>query len=394
VSSRAGRANGRLQLLALAGDIDALIAEIRLRTPLQALAAREGWGLACKSFHDCTAADLAAADVVVVQRGASRRAWQLQQAARRAGAAVVCEIDDLLTELPAHISNQADTRARQAWLLRCLREADQLSVSTARLDAALREGRVLPPATIVPNGALPLGDAPLPAAQPGAPVTFLFASMDRLANNPVWPALRTLQAEGAGIDVVVMGPPAADFAAAGVPCRALPLQPRRDFIAFARSLPNVVAVIPLEASRFAGCKSAIKWFEYGEAGIPTLCSNVPPYSDVIDATVAAAPLADTLVDNTEAAWLAALRRADGDPAWRRHTAALARNLVRQRHGQDTVLQGWQQALAAALAARAAARLQPVPPWAAAWWGLSALADAATQPVRRWNRQRLARRKRR
>ena len=65
-----------MRLLALAGDIDALIADIRLRTPLQALAAREGWALLFKSFHDCVAADLAAADVVVVQRGCSRRAWQ------------------------------------------------------------------------------------------------------------------------------------------------------------------------------------------------------------------------------------------------------------------------------------------------------------------------------
>ena len=383
-----------MHVLALAGDIDALIAEIRLRTPLQALTAREGWQLVCKSLHACTAADLAVADVVVVQRGTSRRAWQVQHAARRAGAAVVCEIDDLLTELPAHISNQADTQSRQHWLLRCLQEADQLSVSTARLDTALRAGRTLPPATIVPNAALPLGQLPLPTVQPGQPVTLLFASMDRLASNPVWPALRRLQAEAAAIDVVVLGPPAADFAAAGVQCRALPLKPRRDFITFARSLPNVVAVIPLEASRFASCKSAIKWFEYGEAGIATLCSAVPPYSDVIDGMTPGTALHDTLVANTEAAWLVALRRAATDAAWRQRSADAARVAVRQRHGQVTMLNAWRQALAAAVAARPAATLQPLPWVDAAVLRLQALADAASRPLRQWNRQRLAQRQQR
>jgi hypothetical protein len=222
-------------------------------------------------------------------------------------------------------------------------------------------------------------------------VTLLFASMDRLASSPVWPALRHLQAAAAPIDVVVLGPPAKDFSAAGVRCRALPLLPRRDFIDFARSLPNVVAVIPLEASRFASCKSAIKWFEYAEAGIPTLCSAVPPYSDVIDEVDGTH---GTLVPNTEAAWLAALQRAAISAEWRQHTATAARALVRARHGQDTVLQGWQQALAAALAARAATTLTPLPLAEAAVLRLQALADASTRPLRQWNRQRLAARKQR
>ena len=58
--------------------------------------------------------------------------------------------------------------------------------------------------------------------------------------------------------------------------------PRGDFIAWVRTLPNAVAVIPLEDSRFAACKSAIKWMEYAEAGIPVLCSDVRPYRDVIE----------------------------------------------------------------------------------------------------------------
>ncbi len=377
-----------IRLLALAGDIDALIAGIRLRTPLQALAARQGWSLAMHSFHDCTPQHLAAADVVVVQRGDSRRAWQLQRAARRGGAAVVYEIDDLLTELPAHISNQAVVRTRQRWLLRCLGEADGLSVSTARLDAALHEGRSLPPGTVVPNSALPLGDAPLPGVDAGSSVSVLLVSMERLLLSPALAALAQLQAEGAAVDIVVLGPASADCIAAGLRLRAVPLMPRDQFIAFVRGLPNPLAVIPLEASRFASCKSAIKWFEYGEAGIPTLCSNVPPYSDVV-----AGPLSDTLVANTVPDWLASLRLATSDAAWRQRTAVLARAAVRRDHTLENTVQAWQEAIEQAVAARAAATL-PLPGWTErVLTAAQSAGSALLLPLRRFNRQRLARRRR-
>ena len=83
-----------MKLLAVAGDITSLIAGIRLVTPLQALVALHGGSLVLRSLHDCTQADLAAADVLVLQRGASARAWRLQQAMRLRGGAVVAEIDD------------------------------------------------------------------------------------------------------------------------------------------------------------------------------------------------------------------------------------------------------------------------------------------------------------
>ena len=60
-----------MKLLAVAGDIDSLIAGIRLVTPLKVLAAEPGWSLVLRSFHDCRRADLLAADVLIVQRGAS-----------------------------------------------------------------------------------------------------------------------------------------------------------------------------------------------------------------------------------------------------------------------------------------------------------------------------------
>jgi len=369
-----------MRLLAVAAEIGSLIAEIRLVTPLQALVRSLGGSLQLRSVHDCTHADLAAADVLVLQRGASRRAWRLQQAMRQRGGAVVAEIDDLLTALPPHISHHAAMQARLPWVRRCLATADGVTVSTARLGRELG----IADAWTVPNYALSLGDAPLPLPVAGRPATLLLASMDRLAAAWLVPALRALQADG--LEIVVVGPAGPDFAAAGLRVTHHALMPRPQFIAFARGLPNVVAVIPLEDSRFAACKSAIKWFEYGEAGIPVLCSNVSPYREVV-----AHGITGGLVDNDAGAWQAALRSAVADAGWRSRVATAARAVVRQRHTLDQTVAAWQAAVQGAVHRRATTVL-PAP--TLAWRLEEAFAVALEGGVlrlRAFNRARLARR---
>ncbi len=369
-----------MKLLALAGDIDALIAQIRLRTPLALLAQARGWPLQLRSFHDCSRADLAAADVLVVQRGLSQRAWRLQQAMRQRGGAVVYEIDDLLTELPAHISNQPAVQAAQPWLRRCLANADVVSVSTERLGRELS----VPQALCVPNCAWPLGDVPLPAHRPGQPVSLLFASMERLAAGFIHPALHALQ--GPAVQLVAVGPAAQGFIDAGLPVRAQPLLPREEFMHFARALPNPVAVIPLEESRFAACKSAIKWFDYAEAGIPVWCSAVSPYADVVEHGVTGC-----LVANDEKSWLKALQRAVADADGRQRLAAAARLQVRRHHTLQHMVDAWQRALEAAVQRRAQTPL-PAPTWG---WRVQEAVGAALEGsalrLRRFNRARLAKR---
>lgn len=373
-----------MKILAVAGDIGSLIASIRLVTPFQALVQADGGSLVLRSLHDCTQADLAAADVLVLQRGASARAWRLQQAMRQRGGAVVVEIDDLLTDMPAHISNQAAVRAQRTWITRCLMGADVVSVSTARLGAELQAELGLARLCVVPNSAWSLGDLPMPAPQPGQPVHLLLASMDQLAVPWLLPALRAVQ--GTGVQVVVVGPAAGALAAAGLKVQAHPLMPRRQFIELARSLPNPLAVIPLEDSRFAACKSAIKWFEYGEAGVPVLCSDVSPYREVVEDGITGA-----LVANRPDAWEQALRQAIGDADWRQRAAQQARDAVRQRHSPGHTVAAWQQALEQALLYRANAGVPP----ASLAWRLQASLQAALEPMalrlRALNRARLARR---
>jgi len=372
-----------MRILATAGDIGSLIAEIRLRTPLQAVAEAHGWSVQWRSFHECRPQDLAAADLLVVQRGASRRACRLEERALEMGAAVVYEIDDLLTEIAPHISQHASVQEGLPWLKRGLGLADLVTTSTARLQ---RELAPLARATaLVPNHAFFDEDRALPSQWPGEPVHLLVASSDHLLAGSLTNALRRVVGEG--VRLVVVGPPGEALSASGLPLQRHPLLPRREFVALARSLPNAIAVIPLEASRFAACKSAVKWYDYAEIGIPTVASAVPPYLDAISHG-----RTGWLVDNSERQWLETLRQAIGDTDGRRRIAANARAEVRARHSLAQTVAAWHAALSLARQLRRARRVTP-PRGPAAWW--RAAGDAAADwgvALRRWNRERLSRRR--
>lgn len=372
-----------MKVLATAGDISALIADVRLRVPLTAWAVQYGGSVVWRSFHDCSRADLAAADVLVLQRGTSARACWLSEAMHARGGSVVYDIDDLITEIAPHISHHERSSDFLPWVRRCMRHSDLVTVSTARLGAAL-EG-LAPACMEVPNHAFSAGDLPLPLHDAVRPVSLLFASSDRLAAEFLYPVLRRLDAHRTRL--VLVGPPGADFSAAGLAVERHPLLPRADFIALARSLPNPLAVIPLEASRFASCKSAVKWFDYAEAGIPTLCSAVPPYTDVVEDGVTA-----RLVANDEAAWSAALAAAIGDTAWRERVARAARSAVRSRHTIVHTTAAWQHALEEA---RRRSREHPLPAPALAWRlkdAIGSVFESGLLRLRRFNRERLARRR--
>ena len=370
-----------MNLLALAGDIDALMAQIRVVTPLKALCQSHGWHLVLKSFHDCSFEDVSRAQVMVVQRASSARVLRLQQRMHRQGGAVIYDIDDLLTDVAPHISNQAAVRKRVPMLKRCMQAADTVTVSTSRLGLEMGLQRALE----VPNFAWTQTDWKAPAPQPGRPATLLFASSDQLATDFIYPALRALD----GVKLVVVGPPAAGFQQAGLRIEAHPLMPREAFVAFARGLPNVLAVIPLEASRFAACKSAVKWFDYAAAGVPALCSAVSPYVEVISDGVTGG-----LVPNESEAWRAAIERAIADAAWRARIADAAQVQVLSRHSLSTTLQAWEVAVAQAVE-RSKGRSPPASGLLQGvqdrWW--SGLEGVALR-LRSFNRERLAKRSRR
>lgn len=374
-----------MRVLAASTDAQSLITQIRVTTPLQALLARTGGSLRVDSYPYIRLADLAGADVLVAQRGTGARHLRLMQVMRARGGAVVCEIDDLLTETAPHLVHHAAMERARPWVQRCLAAAQVVTTSTPRLAAALAPyARHI---HVVPNHGHPLPDAALPQPQPGAPATVLLAASDSLAATALYPALRELVAtRGAALHIVGVGRAGVDAAAAGLPVQAHAMLPRDRFVALARALPNAVAVIPLDNSPFSACKSAIKWFDYAEAGIPTLASDLPPYADVI--TDGRTGL---LVADTQAAWHTALCRALDDAPWRVAVAQAARAQVRAHHHAGLTQAAWQRALEQALALRGAGGAQQ--PWWAGWRDqLMGPVDSAVVGLRRINRQRLEQRR--
>lgn len=370
-----------MRVLAVGADPGSILTRVRVADPLAAWLQGQGGELRLRPLHDAPLQELEWCDALVVQRGVSRRHFGLLQTAAAMRRATIYEIDDLLTEPAPHLQH-AHALARGArWVRASLDAADLVTVSTERLASLL----ALAPErhVVVPNAAfhLPL-DAPA-VQQAAGPMTLLVAASDRVAGAAAWPALRAwADARGDAVSVLAVGPVSTDLQQAGVSCRALPLMPREQFVRWAAAQPNPLAVIPLDDSRFSAGKSAIKWFDYAMAGVPTLASDLPPYSDVIEHG-----RTGWLVGPSPADWQMALEAAIADAPARARVAAAARQQVLAQHHPALTRQAWGQALQIA-AARAASHGAISP----GRHGLRHAVQGLGLALRRWNRERLARRK--
>ena len=107
------------------------------------------------------------------------------------------------------------------------------------------------------------------------------------------------------------------------------------------SRPNTIGLIPLDDNKFNRCKSAIKYFDYALAGVPCICSDVVPYSPIIESNQTG-----LLCDNTRDAWVAAVRSLAENPQRRAEVASRALARVAQEHNLNASARAWQQMLSA------------------------------------------------
>ncbi len=365
-----------MNILAVAGELDATIAQIRMVQPLQALCHSDGWDLRLRPMHQCDDFDFAWADVLVLQRGVSARATRHIERMRAGGGRAVYELDDLLTDLPPHVVGHAGGRRLAPWVRRALAAADVVSASTPRLAAQLRG--VARRVEVVPNYAMP---TPLRCATRNVdePATLLLASSDRLAADCVVPAVtQALACRPGQLRVVCIGMAGEAFPADAAYVQRYPMLRPSEFAALVASLPNAIGLIPLGSTLFDACKSAIKYFDYAALGLPVLCSNVPPYSDeVIHGRTG------WLVANTVPAWQAALLDLVDSPALCAQVAARARATVTSKHDLTDTVDAWRRVLRSL-----GERAEPAPRPGA----VRVAASRLITRLREANRQRLARRR--
>lgn len=337
------RFNGRLArsdapaVLVLVPFFELGLASIRLLHPLGAWMKRHGGYVRVIKFADFQERDLEGIDVAIVQRIISPTAIRLIRQMQQRGVKVLFDIDDLLTEMPPFLASAAAMAELKPLLERTLRIVDGLTVATPRLGERLA---CYNRCYVTPNCPAPFAAATAQSAGENGSVSLLMASSDSVRFDFIAPVLKELLKDGAlNVRLIAVGPPGEYLAAEGLPVERHPNMDYDAFRTFAASLPDALGVIPLDDSPFSACKSAIKFMDYALAGIPSVCSAVPPYADVVrDGETG------LLAENTAESWLKALKLGCASRELRRMLAANARREVRAEWSLNRAADAWQAAI--------------------------------------------------
>ncbi len=304
------------RILVLVPYFELGLATIRMVQPLSAWMRRHGGHVRFIKFADLQMADLQGIDMVVVQRVISPLALKLIRRIQNRGIPVIFDIDDLLTEIPTYLASSAALLQQRPLLETILRRVDGIAVATARLgERLLKYNRC----HVVPNCPAPLL-SPV-NRQPGkGPITLLMASSDSVRFDFIVPALKQLVAHFPDqLRLVAIGPPGDFLLSQGLPVERLAAMDYLGFRRFIASQTDAIGIIPLDDTTFGACKSAIKFMDYALAGIPSVCSAVAPYSDMVRQSENG-----LLADNTSAAWFDAVARLCSSVELRNTLAAQAR----------------------------------------------------------------------
>jgi O-antigen biosynthesis protein len=260
-------------------SIGSALSEIRLRIPLERWALQTGGDVRYMDLNDFPKSDLEWGDIYIFQRQSSVYVLKLIKQLKAKGKQVVFEIDDLLTNFPPFLAHHATSANEQRpYLIESMRLANAVTVTTDRLakELAVYSSNI----HCIPNCSD--GSANVAKHYETKPdkVTLIVASSDAVLVDFIVPALKLIQNKYS-IKILAIGPPGSSLSSSGLSVEKINNMPYLNFKSFIASLDNAVGIIPLDDSLFSSCKSPIKYFDYSAAGIPTICSNVPPYSDHI-----------------------------------------------------------------------------------------------------------------
>lgn len=315
------------------------LVDIRMRGPLENWSKRHGGSLRLRDLKDVRPEDLYWGDVFVNQRVSGLNTSSLINTLKLYGKKVVFEMDDLLTEIPDFLGHHRLSKSNLGFLLSSMAAADAISTSTQRL--ANKLSKFNPNVHLVPNCIHGAISAKKSAAVDILKATIVIASTDSVTVDILLkPVQRIKQAYGDAVQIVAIGPIAQFFKKKKVAVQEFPIQGYAEFRKLLSEIVNPIGIIPLDDSVFSSCKSPIKFFDYASVGIPSLCSNVPPYSDYV-----AHEETGLLVDNNEQAWYEAITKAVEDTRLRESLVTKAREHALETHQMDKAGDAWQEIIA-------------------------------------------------
>jgi glycosyltransferase involved in cell wall biosynthesis len=291
-----------LRVLCLLPIVDWSLGNIRLRHPLDKWQQLHGGIIRVRPVYDFQPEDVGWADVVILQREADPSTLGLIDRLQKLRKKIVFDIDDLLTDVPSFLSVYHHCLKIRPYLEQTLRMVDGITVPTRRLKEKMEVYN--PHVYLVPNCAeMQYGTAKHYATDENL-ITLVVASSDTVRVDFLVPALQSLMADAElRLRLIGIGPPGRYLADRGLPVACLENMPYDQFRLFLASLDNAIGLIALDNSVFSACKSAIKFVDYSLAGIPSVCSAVPPYSDVLEHGVTG-----ILVADDQHAWHEAVKR--------------------------------------------------------------------------------------
>jgi glycosyltransferase involved in cell wall biosynthesis len=320
-------------------DLSSALVELRLRLPLERWAMQNDGHVRFACIFNYTADDIEWGDVFVFHReAAGKYGLALIKFLKAHGKKVVFEIDDLLTDLPSFLLSHADSVVNKKYLIGSLQNADAITVTTNRLGKELSVYNKN--IHCVPNCSENLYNHVAEHQQtPPQKVTLIIASSDNVLVHFIVDALKLAQ-EKFAVQILVIGPLGEYLENAGLTIKRAANMRYYDFKEFVASINNGIGLIPLDDSLFSSCKSAIKYFDYSLAGIPSVCSNVPPYSDhIINGKNG------FLVENTVESWFVAIDLLVLNHTLRAEISESATHYVHHNYDWKTAANAWQTLIA-------------------------------------------------
>ena len=325
------------RVVAYVPDKEITLCKIRIKDPLSFWENNYPGQFRYRSFGEVSFEDFYWGDVFIFQRLGDANVLRLVQSLVRYGKKVIFEIDDLLTEIPEFLSHHEFSERNLQIFHEVLESVDLITTTTDRLSGEL--AKVNKNVFVIPNCVTPTHLGVSTHSDSSEVIELIVASSDTVRVDFIVPALMALTRDYPGrFHITAIGPPGEYLEKVGVPVHRKPILSQKEFKEFLSNLSNPIGLIPLEDSLFSSCKSPIKFFDYALAGVPSVCSNVPPYADYVKNRETG-----LLVNNDVDSWVSGILELSNSADLRNSLVQNACRFVNESYTIDHAAASWERA---------------------------------------------------